>query len=212
MKELNILKFYGILLVVLGHVVFTYSSMSIITPNVPSPILNFVKEVIYAFHMPLFIFSSGCIFAWQLEVKRKSITFMSLFKNKAKRLMIPFFVFGLLMVYPTMVLLGFRDPVHYFINGFILALDPRHLMVCISTVSDIPCVLLFTQNLHQTEYPNMGDSHSRFPSLLFPHKYDLFPNQKCGTISHLVHIRLSVYHLQAGIQICSYRSRMWNWL
>ena len=58
-------------------------------------------------------------------------------------------------------------------------------MVCISTVSDIPCVLLFTQNLHQTEYPNMGDSHSRFPSLLFPHKYDLFPNQKCGTISHL---------------------------
>ena len=127
MKELNILKFYGILLVVLGHVVFTYSSMSIITPNVPSPILNFVKEVIYAFHMPLFIFSSGCIFAWQLEVKGKSITFMSLFKNKAKRLMIPFFVFGLLMFYPTMVLLGFRDPVHYFINGFILALDPRHL-------------------------------------------------------------------------------------
>lgn len=127
MKELNILKFYGILLVVLGHVVFTYSSMSIITPNVPSPILNFIKEVIYSFHMPLFIFSSGCIFAWQLEVKKKSIPFTSLFKNKANRLMIPFFVFGLLMVYPTMVLLGFRDPVHYFIDGFILALDPRHL-------------------------------------------------------------------------------------
>ena len=51
LTELNILKFYGILLVVLGHVVFTYSPMSIITPSTPSPILNSVKEVIYAFHM-----------------------------------------------------------------------------------------------------------------------------------------------------------------
>lgn len=127
LTELNILKFYGILLVVLGHVVFTYSPMSIITPSTPSPILNSVKEVIYAFHMPLFIFASGCIFAWQLEVKKKSMTFVQLFKNKFKRLLIPFYVFGLLMVYPTMVLLGVRDPIHYLIDGFIIVLDPRHL-------------------------------------------------------------------------------------
>lgn len=72
-------------------------------------------------------------------------------------------------------------------------------MVCVCTISDIPCVLLFTQNLYQTGCPNMGDSHSRFASLQFSHKYDLFPDQKCGAISHLVHIRLSVYHLQTGI-------------
>lgn len=127
MKEINILKFYGILLVVLGHVVFVYSPLSIITPNEPSPTLNLLKNIIYAFHMPMFFFASGCIFAWQLEIKKKSMTFMSLLKNKTKRLMIPFFAFGLLMVYPTMILLGFRDPMHYFIDGFILAIDPRHL-------------------------------------------------------------------------------------
>ena len=77
--------------------------------------------------MPLFIFVSGCIFAWQLEIKKKPMTFIGLFKNKFKRLMIPFFFFGLFMVYPTMLFLGSRDPVHYFIDGFILALDPRHL-------------------------------------------------------------------------------------
>lgn len=127
MQELNILKFYGILLVVLGHVIFTYSPMSIITPNVPSPALNFMKNIIYSFHMPLFFFASGCIFSYQLEIKQKPMTFIQLLKNKAKRLIFPFYVFGLLMVFPTMVLLGFRDPVHYFIDGFILALDPRHL-------------------------------------------------------------------------------------
>lgn len=127
LTELNILKFYGILLVVLGHVVTFYSPMSIITPSTPSPILNFVKEVIYAFHMPLFIFASGCIFAWQLEVKKKPMTFVQLFKNKFKKLLIPFYVFGILMVYPTMVFLGVRDPIHYLIDGFIIVLDPRHL-------------------------------------------------------------------------------------
>lgn len=127
MKELNILKFYGILLVVSGHVVFVYSPMSIITPFVPSMTLNCLKDVIYTFHMPLFFFASGCIFSWQMEVKKKPMTFWGLLKNKAKRLMIPFYAFGLLMVYPTMVLLGFRGPIDFLIDGFIIAIDPRHL-------------------------------------------------------------------------------------
>lgn len=127
MKELNILKFYGILLVVLGHVAFVYSPSSIITPNIPSVAMDFLKDVIYSFHMPLFFFASGCIFAYQLEVKRKPMTFAQLLRNKAKRLMVPFYVFALLMVYPTMTFLGFRDPMHYFFDGFILAIDPRHL-------------------------------------------------------------------------------------
>ena len=146
MKELNILKFYGILLVVLGHVTFTYSPMSIITPSTPSPILNFVKEVIYAFHMPLFIFASGCLFAWQLEVKKRPTTFMSLFKNKAKRLMIPFFVFADGLPYNGF----FRLPRPYalFHQLFNSCIRSKTSMVCVCTVSDISCVLLFAQNLY----------------------------------------------------------------
>ena len=55
------------------------------------------------------------------------MTFVHLFKNKFIRLLIPFYVFGILMVYPTMIILGFRDPIHYLIDGFLLVLDPRHL-------------------------------------------------------------------------------------
>ncbi len=132
MKELNILKFYGILLVVLGHVVFMYSPLSIITPKIPSTTLNVVKDIIYSFHMPMFFFASGCIFSYQLEIKKKPLSFIQLFKNKTKRLIIPYCIFGLLMVYPTMTLLGFRNPTHYLIDGFILALDPRHLWFVIT--------------------------------------------------------------------------------
>ena len=125
--ELNIMKFYGILLVVLGHVAFTYTPMALIKPAVSSEFMVGVKEIIYAFHMPMFVFISGCIFAWQLDIKHKSLNLESLFIKKFRRLMIPYYAFGLLMVWPTLVVLGFRAPLHYLIDGIILAMDPRHL-------------------------------------------------------------------------------------
>ena len=125
--EIDMMKFYGIILVVIGHVATTYLPTSLIRPKIPSEFICNLKDIIYAFHMPMFIFVSGCVFAYQLEIKKKKISFVSLLKNKFKRLMIPFYVFGFLWVLPVMVILGFRDPFHYAIDGFILAIDPRHL-------------------------------------------------------------------------------------
>lgn len=130
--EIDIMKFYGILLVVLGHVAMIYSPMSLIKPQVSSDLMVRVKEIIYSFHMPLFIFVSGCVFAYQLEIKKRQIGFASLFKTKFRRLMIPYYVFGFCWVLPVMVILGFRDPLHYAIDGIILALDPRHLWFVMS--------------------------------------------------------------------------------
>lgn len=72
MKELNVLKFYGILLVVLGHVAFVYSPLSIITPHTPSLTINFVKDVIYSFHMPLFFFASGMYLLISIGSEKKA--------------------------------------------------------------------------------------------------------------------------------------------
>ena len=55
--ELDTMKFYGILFVVLGHVAMMYTPMSVI-PHFAnmSSFMAVVKNVIYAFHMPMFIF------------------------------------------------------------------------------------------------------------------------------------------------------------
>lgn len=124
---LDIMKFYGILLVVFGHIAMIYTDMSLIHPKEPSSMMVCIKNIIYSFHMPMFIFISGYIFGYQLEWKRKKINFWNLFQSKIKRLMIPFYIFGFLWVLPTMVILGFRDLLHYAIDGFVYALDPRHL-------------------------------------------------------------------------------------
>ena len=126
--ELDIMKFYGILFVVLGHIAMMYTPLSVI-PHFAnmSSFMAVVKNVIYAFHMPMFIFISGCIFAFQLEVLHRKITYKSLLRSKINRLLVPFFIIGFFWVLPVMSLLGLRDPIHYAIDGFILAIDPRHL-------------------------------------------------------------------------------------
>lgn len=125
--ELDIMKFYGILLVVIGHIALIYTPMTLIVPKLPSDFMSTLKDVIYSFHMPMFFFISGAVFAYQVEIKKKQMTFKALVINKAKRLMIPFFIFGFCLMWPTLVLLGYRDPFHYAIDGFIYSIDPRHL-------------------------------------------------------------------------------------
>lgn len=108
--ELDIMKFYGILFVVLGHIAMMYTPLSVI-PHFAnmSSFMAVVKNVIYAFHMPMFIFISGCIFVFQLEVLRRKITYKSLLRSKINRLLVPFFIIGFFWVLPVMSLLGLRS-------------------------------------------------------------------------------------------------------
>lgn len=123
--ELNIMKFYGILLVILGHVAFCYTSMGAVPPAVPSDFMCIIKDVIYSFHMPMFVFVSGCVFAFQVEIRKKEYTLPSLIKNKLKRLLLPYYVFAYLWVLPTMFYLG-KEPLQY-AKGLLVGIDSRHL-------------------------------------------------------------------------------------
>lgn len=81
---------YGILLVIFGH----YSSNAQI------------KSIIYSFHMPLFFFLSGCVFK-----STPPRSFSSFIKHKLRTMVIPYFVFGL------MILPGYMLSVYSTINA-----------------------------------------------------------------------------------------------
>lgn len=124
--ELDIIKFFGILLVVFGHVTRMYTPVGLITPLESSSVLAITTSIIYSFHMPLFVFVSGMTFG--VTCKKKSYQdFTSFASNKAKRLMIPYFVFALFWVLPFMVGFGFRPFLPYLTKGLLLSLDSRHL-------------------------------------------------------------------------------------
>lgn len=75
--QYDLLKGFGILLVLWGHI------------NCP-PI---VKNIIYSFHMPLFFFVSGCFY-------KSDISFMSFTKKKIRQLLLPwsFFCFNIIFI------------------------------------------------------------------------------------------------------------------
>ena len=83
---LAVLQGFSMLLVVIGHVSLTNQ------PGDPStPIASGIEWVIYSFHMPLFISISGWLFYYTCLGRDKH--YKDVLASKAKRLLIPFFVF-----------------------------------------------------------------------------------------------------------------------
>ena len=125
--ELDIMKFWGILLVVLGHVTNMYTPMGLIQPVTSSERIGYISYFIYQFHMPLFVFVSGSVYAYQYEILNTRYSFWSLVKKKSIRLIIPYTFFGILLAF-FMVGLEFRDDFsEYLYNGILLSKDSRHL-------------------------------------------------------------------------------------
>lgn len=89
-KLMALLSVWGILLVVLGH-----SGMA--EPEIESHVV-FLKKWIYSFHMPLFFFISGYLFSLTNPDFLKIRAGHFLFK-KVKRLLVPYFVLGLLSLF-----------------------------------------------------------------------------------------------------------------
>lgn len=112
--EYDILRAFAVLLVVIGHCTYyklntDYGGTLLDIPNETcwaTKLTNFITRVIYSFHMPLFIFLSGCL--WRISVKeRNSPSFSHIFHNKAKRLLVPFILTALFWSIPLKYISGY---------------------------------------------------------------------------------------------------------
>ena len=87
-KEMNILKGIGILLVVLGHS---------FPDGVGSGNYRFLHQWIYSFHMPLFFLVSG-FFAKRVFEITNFQEYIFLVKDKFKRLIVPYFILSFVAI------------------------------------------------------------------------------------------------------------------
>ena len=124
----NIAKCITVVLVVVAHATRMYTGLGVVDPVVGSLVLKQLTEIIYSFHMPLFMLLSGCVYGYCIEAGKyqQGMRFLG---NKAKRLLIPYVIFGVCYVAPTMVLLRFteQDYLTYLWEGIILSKNSRHL-------------------------------------------------------------------------------------
>lgn len=91
LHDITIAKGLAIFLVVFGHIV-----------TGPPPLGNdwyiVIRTALYAFHMPFFIYLSGYIFFYTDSANRARGNFGAFVKRRAERLLIPFILFGLLII------------------------------------------------------------------------------------------------------------------
>ena len=109
-QEYNILKFIAIILVVLSHSTYykitsNYGGVdyqSLIDDNFSLLLyksFDKIREVLYYFHMPMFMALSGSFYYIQVK-NNKWIAINVLLKNKMKRLLFPFIIFSVLYTLP----------------------------------------------------------------------------------------------------------------
>ena len=129
LTDYDLLKVIATVLVVFAHITRMYTRQGVITPINSSAILNYVTKYIYSFHMPLFVFISGAIYYYLRQKNGKYNNGKNFIMNKAKRLLIPYVIFGVFYVAPVMVGLNFTNynVIKYIIKGIVLSMDSRHL-------------------------------------------------------------------------------------
>src|SRR5574344_1484826 len=104
---LSLLQGYAILLVIIGHVALNFKFV-----DTEHPAVNIIFNIIYGFHMPLFIFISGFLFYYTKIFKE--ISYKTMMKDKFKRLCVPMLFFTIITcVLKTLAASFVLHPVHY---------------------------------------------------------------------------------------------------
>lgn len=138
-KEYEILKVIAIILVVVGH--STYYNIytgyggidyqQYINNHLSLAVykmLSKLTEIIYYFHMPLFMAISGAFFSIQVKNNRWH-GIGSLLTNKFRRLMIPFLVFTLVYTIPIKYISNYFDGISFWkaVSGQLFLFGNSHL-------------------------------------------------------------------------------------
>ena len=123
----SVLKLVTTCLVVLAHTTWMYTGTGAI--SMPADrILLYLSQVIYSFHMPLFVFLSGAVY-FKCISAGKYARYFPFIASKAKRLLIPYLFCGCVVVAPVMVALNITNQsfLEYVIKGILLGKNSRHL-------------------------------------------------------------------------------------
>lgn len=100
--EIDVLKAIGIILVVIGHSFPDASAAS----GISSMFGKMIYNIIYSFHMPAFVFASGIVsYNFYQTIYEKQFAI----RKRAIRLLIPYFVWGIVYIPFRIILNGFAS-------------------------------------------------------------------------------------------------------
>ena len=110
-RFISFLQILGVILVILGHSLHEY----------PGDFHQFwFYRMFQTVRMPLFVFISGYLFMISMVKREYNVSLVDFIKNKAQRLLVPYFVLTILTFVPRALMSEYADePVNMDINSFI---------------------------------------------------------------------------------------------
>lgn len=150
-SEINIARGILVILVVLGHVLNQTSTDNILFAK----LIEILVTVIYSFHMPAFFFVSGFVSLKKLDLAGDGGKFLFI-KEKAKRLLVPYFAMGICYL-PLRIVMSGMSRTEYSVHDawriligenpdgalwFLYALFLMSVLVCL-TVRRSTCLYVF---------------------------------------------------------------------
>lgn len=145
----NVVRVLATVMVVVGHsVYYTWSGdsgnieLNIETVSRAYSLLSaYIGQAVgwvYGFHMPLFFMLSGALYTYSKKIH----SFQELFKTKAMRLIVPYYLVGTLYMFPVKRISGFYMGKDYFtaFQNFLFGSNAGHLWFLLALFW---CFLLF---------------------------------------------------------------------
>lgn len=104
-KQLEIIRVFGAITVIIMHSTKMYTGTGILKPKISSKFFEFISWYFYSFTMELFMSLSGITYGICVNRPGGYYKNIELIKTKFKRLMVPYYIFGILYVAPIMKIL-----------------------------------------------------------------------------------------------------------
>lgn len=137
-ENINFLRAFAIIVVVLGHSIIIYSrGWDIFTPAIESDFFHYLKEYINTFQMPLFFFISGYIYFYNRVELGKYDDSSGFIVNKFKRLIIPYLTVATFYMVPIRKFINYQgyegdNLIQIFFKSVLLTRDIGHLWYVIA--------------------------------------------------------------------------------
>ena len=143
-KQYDIIKVFTTVLVVIGHATRMYTGKGVVIPFNSSCALEVISNIIYSFHMPLYMCVTGMVYGMCIDDFGKYNDTLNFIGNKAKRLLIPYIFFAFFYVAPVMVLFHFTQSSYlsFCLSEVISSNTARHLwfiLLCLLFLCFLPC-------------------------------------------------------------------------
>jgi fucose 4-O-acetylase-like acetyltransferase len=130
----NNIRTWATLLVIAGHsTALAIGDVRVINPyaNLPglyiAKVTEMIRELIYGFHMSLFVMLSGAVFVSSFQ----KTNLKAWIRKRVRRLLVPYFVVACLMWEPARLLIGYysgiSDLLSNFVKDVVMAMDINYL-------------------------------------------------------------------------------------